>query len=30
MHRRFMSSAVPAGMPERVVDAFWRAWTKGN
>lgn len=26
MHRRFMSTTVPAKIPERVVDAFWRAY----
>jgi AcrR family transcriptional regulator len=25
MHRRFMNTTVPAKVPERVVDAFWRA-----
>jgi AcrR family transcriptional regulator len=25
MHRRFMNADVPADIPERVVDAFWRA-----
>ena len=26
MHRRFMNADVPAEIPERVVDAFWRAY----
>ena len=28
MHRLFCNTIIPADLPERVVDAFWKAWSE--